>query len=135
MTTQRSDFDLDVKDGEQAELFVASIRDSLAGKGEVEVKAPRPFLPTGRFYLEYECRTRTGIWRPSGIQKTKAALWFFTFGSLPGGLVVETEWLRRAGQHAWRTKRNRKDCGKEPNPTHAVLVGLRDFWETREGEP
>jgi hypothetical protein len=135
MTVARSDFDLDMKAGAQAEWFVASVRDSLGnGSSTVEVKAPKPFLPTAKFYLEFECRTRTGIWRKSGIQTTKATLWFFTFGSLPGGLVVETEWLRRAARHAWR-RGCRQDCDKEPNPTHGVLVGFRDLWETRERQP
>lgn len=135
MTAERSDFDLSMREGAQGELFVASVRDTLAGKGTVEVKAPKPFLREGSAYVEYECRTRNGIWRPSGIQVTKAALWFFTFGSLPGGLVVETEWLRKAMRHAWQRPRNRKDCGMEPNPTHAVVVGLRDLYATREREP
>lgn len=121
--------------GEQAELWVSNVRDALARKGRVETKAPKPFLREQSFYVEYKCRGRDGVWRPSGISVTKADLMMFTFGSLPGGLVVETEWLKRAVKLAWKNKLKRRECSQGSNPTKAVVVSLSDLWVTRDREP
>jgi hypothetical protein len=83
-----SDFDINLKEGAQAELWVLDLRRALAGNGRVEVKAPKPFLREQSFYVEYKCRGRDGIWRPSGISTTKSDLMVFTFGKLPGGAGV-----------------------------------------------
>src|SRR5208283_5225892 len=95
-------WDINLKEGAQAELWVSSVREALAGNGTVEVKAPKPFLREQSFYVEYKCQGRDEIWRPSGISTTKASIFVFTFGGLPGGLVVETEWLKRAVKLAFR---------------------------------
>jgi hypothetical protein len=127
------DFDLDVVIGQQSELWVDSVRKSLAGRSEVEVKAPKPFLKKQSAYVEYQCLRRDG-WRPSGIATTKAKLYFFTFGSLPGGLVIETEWLKRAARLSF--KRGKKDeCERGSHPTRGVLVSLLELWETRDHDP
>src|SRR5262245_23139530 len=57
------DFDIDLKIGQQSELWVSSIRDLMAlGNGAIEVKAPKPFLKEGSAYIEYECKGRDGVW-------------------------------------------------------------------------
>src|SRR4029077_16473736 len=98
---RQPDFDIDRAKGAQAELWVMDLRKAFAEKARIEVKAPEPFLREKKFYVEYKCRGRDGIWRPSGLSTTKAALQFFKFGSLPGGLIVETEWLKRACKIAY----------------------------------
>lgn len=128
------DFDINLIEGKQAEFWVVDLQQSLTGKGEVEVKAPKPWLKEQSFYVEYECRKKAG-WSKSGIATTKAKLWLFTFGSLPGGLVVETEWLKRAAREAYKDPSKRKSCMRGSHPTHAVVVSLRELWETREHEP
>lgn len=133
MSKREPDFDLDLVVGQQAELWVLDLQRSFAGKGEIEVKAPKPWLEEQSFYVEYGCKRRAG-WTPSGIATTKAKLHFFKFGSLPGGLVVETEWLRRAARLAYQ-RGQVKNCMRGSHPTRAVLVSLTELWETREHEP
>jgi hypothetical protein len=128
-------WDIDLAAGKQAELWVSSVRESLAGKGTVEVKAPQPFLKFHSPYIEYACRGRDGKWRPSGIATTKAKLWFITFGSLPGGWVVETEWLRRAARLAFKNPSNRREETDGANPTRAVVVTMFHLWSSKEREP
>ena len=132
---RQPDFDIDLAKGAQAELWVLDLRKAFSGSAKIEVKAPEPFLREQTFYVEYKCRGRDGIWRPSGISTTKADLQFFKFGSLPGGLVVATEWLRRACKIAHRKPAARKQCLRGSNPTLAVVVGLADLWLAREREP
>lgn len=132
---RQPNWDIDLERGAQAELWVADLRKALAESATVEVKAPTPFLREQTFYVEYACRGRDGIWRPSGIKVTKANLQFFKFGSLPGGLVVETEWLKRACAIAYQRPAARKRCQAGSNPTQAVVVGLADLWLAREHDP
>jgi hypothetical protein len=132
---RQPDFDIDLARGAQAELWVMDVRKAFAERGRIEVKAPTPFLREQTFYVEYACCGRDGIWRPSGIKTTRAALQFFKFGSLPGGLIVETEWLRRACKIAYDRPLARKRCQRGSNPTRAVVVGLADLWLAREHDP
>ena len=132
---RQPDFDIDREIGAQAELWVLEVRKAFAQTGRIEVKAPAPFLREQTFYVEYACLWRDGKWHPSGIKTTKAPLQFFKFGSLPGGLVVETEWLKRACKIAYGKPLARKRCRRGSNPTRAVVVGLADLWLAREHDP
>lgn len=128
-------FDIDQVIGTQSELWVADFIKMLrAGNGAIEVKAPKPFLENQSAYIEFLCQSRTGKWYKSGIATTKAKLWVLTFGSLPGGLIIETEWLAEAARLAYRRDLI-KDCRRGSNPTKAVVVSLRELWETRPGDP
>ena len=129
------DWDIDLPMGAQSELWVSDVRRALAEKGTIEVKHDKPFLKKQHCYVEYECRGRDGIWRPSGIATTKASLYVFTFGSLPGALIVETQWLKRAARCAFKRPAAKAECLRGSNPTHAVLVSLTDLWATKDGEP
>lgn len=135
MTKRQPDFDVDREIGEQSELWVSNLRDALRGKGRVEVKAPKPFLREQSFYVEYQCKGRDGIWRPSGIATTKAEIQMFTFGSLPGGLALETEWVKRAARKAYKNPKQHRECMRGSNPTKGVVVSLADLWVTKEREP
>jgi hypothetical protein len=132
-TKPEPDFDLNLVEGKQAEFWVDDIRKALGGSAEVEVKAPKPWLKEQSFYVEYECKKKAG-WSKSGIATTKAKIWLIKFGSLPGGLVVETEWLRRAGRLSYKRGKI-KECQRGSHPTRGVTVSLRELWETREHEP
>jgi hypothetical protein len=125
-------WDIDREMGAQSELWVSDVRRALAEHGTIEVKHDKPFLKNQHCYVEYSCRGRDGIWRPSGVSTTKASLYVFTFGSLPGGLVVETQWLKRAARRAYRRPFNRREMMRGSNPTRAVLVSIADLWATRE---
>jgi hypothetical protein len=129
------DFDIDRSAGAQAELWVLDVCKTLAkGKGEIEVKAPKLFLRRASPYVEYAQQHRDGKWRPSGIAKTKAKLWIITFGSLPGALVIETAWLKRAARLAYKRKQRIEERDGR-NPTKGVFVTFKDLLDTREREP
>jgi hypothetical protein len=131
---RQPDFDLDREIGAQSEMWVRSVRVALA-RGRIEVKGPKPFLREQSFYVEYACRGRDGKWRPSGIATTKSELLIFTFGVLPGALLIDREWCKRAARAAYRNPLNRKECTRGSNPTKAVAVSLAHLWITRLGEP
>jgi len=136
MTTRQPDWDIDVKAGAQAELWVHDVCKMMAkGSGEIEVKAPKPFLHFGSPYVEYECRGRDGKWRPSGIATTKAKAWVFTFGSLLGGWIIETRWLKRAAREAFRNPANRREETDGSNPTRGVVVTFKHLEATKEHNP
>jgi hypothetical protein len=128
-----SDFDLNFAEGAQAEEWV---RD-LCGDPTIEVKAPKLFLkPDPKYgrqlaFIEYRARSGSGTWSDSGITTTKATHWAIKFGDLPGALIVETGWLRRACRLAYE-RGQRVANEREPNPTKGVLVGLDELWQTRE---
>lgn len=127
------DFDIDFAIGEKSEQWVRSVR-SLLAQGRIEVKGPKPFLERESFYVEYRCRRQDGTWHPSGIATTKADVFVFTFGQLPGGLVIETQWLKRAARLAY-DRGQKLSCLRGSNPTEAVFVTLKDIWDSRDGEP
>jgi hypothetical protein len=134
MTIRQPDFDIDRAIGAQGELWVSSVRKALAA-GRIEVKGPKPFLREQSFYVEYACRGRDGKWRLSGIATTKSEVLIFTFGELPGGLLIDREWCLRAARVAYKNPLNRKECKRGSNPTKAVAVSLAHLWITRPGEP
>src|SRR5208337_3591067 len=102
---RQPNWDIDAAKGAQAELWVSDIRAAFAEHGRIEVKSDAPSLQKQHFYVEYECRGQ-----PSGIATTKADLYLFTFGGLPGGIVIETQWLKRAARNAYKKPANRYEC-------------------------
>ena len=57
---RQPDWDIDLEKGAQAELWVLDLRKAFAGKAQIEVKAPEPFLREQTFFAEYECCGRDG---------------------------------------------------------------------------
>lgn len=86
-------WDLDLAYGEQAELFVTDIAESIR-KGMVEVKRDGRWQNTGNLYVERQCR-RGGEYRDSGIKTSDADLWAFVLGDtevaiiMPRGLLLQ----------------------------------------------
>jgi hypothetical protein len=136
----RSHFDLDWQRGRQGELFVESLRNALALKNSsIEVKTDAYFFSgraekfaSQRLYIEMEARGKDGTWRKSGLQTTKAELWFFVFGRHPGGMVFETAWLRKAVTKAAEHPANAATCDYGENPTRGFYVYLRHFVLARD---
>lgn len=121
-----SHFDIDMARGAQGELWVSDVVTMLAQKsGEIEVKTDFRFAETKRFYVERECRGRDGVWRPSGLNATKARLWAIKLADLPGCLIIDTDWMRRAVARAAQHPKNLVECKYGANPTRGVLV----FWQ------
>lgn len=129
-----SHFDLDMKRGKQGELFVSDIRDAFAsGTSRIEVKTDFRFFESMRFYIETECRGRDGVWRPSGLNVTRAQLWAIVLGNLPGMMIFDTDWLRRAvAVSAGMSGSNILSCDYGENPTKGVVVTLHHLRMARD---
>lgn len=130
-----SDFDIDLKYGRGGEAYVGDICRLLTeggADGTIEVKRDAVFVWTQRFYVEQECRSRGGLWKPSGIATTNAAYWAFVMGSHPGFLVIETSWLKRAVDMAAQDSRNKISCDHGENPTRGTGVYLNHLLKTRD---
>lgn len=130
MNKRAPDWDIDRQIGSQAELWVSDLMASLKDVGRVEVKSDDYALKLERVYVEYECKGKNG-WYPSGIAESEADLYVFKFGDLPGALVIEKNWLKRAAKHAYRNGAL-KECNRGSHPTKGVVVTLRDLWTTRD---
>jgi hypothetical protein len=131
---RQPNWDIDQALGAQSEFWVSDLRRAL-GEGTVEVKHDKPALKHQHWFVEYACQGRDRRWRRSGFATTKASVSVLTFGVLPGGLIVETEWLKRAGRFAFKRPSARAECKRGSNPTRGVLVSLADLWATRERDP
>ena len=124
---RQPDFDLDFRDGQQGELFVAWIIECLR-KGTAEVKTDRRAILTGNLYIETEC-LRGGQYRDSGIRESHADCYVFVVGQL--ALAVPTESLRamvNSGQF------REGACKNGSNPTNGTLIPIRSFvdWMRKE---
>ncbi len=132
---RKADWDINLAEGQQAELWVLDILTSLKqGKDEIEVKRDFRTTDTGRLYIEVaQCTVAKG-WVPSGLSITKAKIWFFVFGWYPGGLFVETEWLRRAVARASKHPSNWQEIGPPvyDRPTRAILVSFPHLLQTKD---
>lgn len=133
-----SHFDIDMKRGRNGELFVDDIIKMLAeGSGQIEVKNDRRFIDTYRYYVEYACRGRDGIWRPSGIRVTTAKFWAIVWGEqkpdrlLPAVFIIETDWLKRAVRSAYKDENQRLETIYGENPTKGVGVNLQHIIENK----
>lgn len=140
-----SHFDVDYKRGAQTELWVKSLTDALQnGSGTIECKRDSYFISEHaedrlrscggslRVYVELCCRSKVHGWEPSGLSTTRATLWLFQWGCHPGGIVVSTEWLRRAVDRAVNNPENHASCSYGGNPTHGVFVSLGQLLLTRD---
>ncbi len=118
------DFDVDLMHGEAAESWVHDLVVDGAKRGEV--KSDRMFSRTGNMYVEYECRGRDGIWRPSGLATTKSELWFHILGDSGVALVISSQRLKDACRQMFRQGRTAEEKDGS-NPTKGVLVNAVDF--------
>jgi len=131
MNKREPDFDIDFPIGKKAELWVGAFITESKETASVEVKSDGPALKKQRFYVEYKCLCRDGLWHDSGIMTTKADLYVFKFGELPGGLIVETKWLKRAFMHAAKNSSTWKECPRGECPTKGIVVTLQDLYDTQ----
>lgn len=88
----RSDWDLDLRFGQEGEVLVNHLLTSPVET--VEVKRDRRWIETGNLYIETECWSDALVtWYPSGIMVTKASHWSFVLENLV--LTVPTETIRK----------------------------------------
>lgn len=112
-------FDLDLPYGKQAELQIAEFLDWIAdGNGRVEVKHKRYLDHV--LYIETHCdKGRRGVWQPSGINVTTAAMWVFVIGETGCHVAIPTDLLRLmvADSSSRPSQETDGNC-----PTRGVLV-------------
>lgn len=89
----RSDWDLDLRFGQEGEIMVNYFL--TAPVETVEVKRDRRWKETGNLYIETECWSDAlACWYASGIMVTKASHWSFVLEDLV--LTVPTDTIRKA---------------------------------------
>lgn len=120
---RQPDFDIDLAYGEAGESWV---HDVVGGATKGEVKRDGLFPSTGNIYVEYQCRGRDGIWRPSGIAETKSELWFHILGDTGAALVMSTARLKDYCRPLVRLGKTAEEKDGS-NPTKGVLVNVVDF--------
>lgn len=128
------DFDIDLRLGQQAELFVKDITDSFAN-GQVEVKRDAKAATTGNIYIETQCRGRDGVWRPSGLSTTKAGMLAYVLEN-EVMVVAPTANFREVVEWA-QAHKLAAECTRGSNPTKGVripLVVLLRELTTKRGE-
>ena len=88
-----SDWDLDLRYGQQGEVYVNRLLTSPIET--VEVKRDRRWKETGNLYIETECWSDVlACWYASGISTTKASHWSFILED--SVLTVPTERVSKA---------------------------------------
>ena len=89
----RSNWDLDLRFGQEGEVMVNSLL--TAPIETVEVKRDRRWKETGKLYIETECWSDVlACWYASGISTTKASHWSFILEN--SVLTVLTDNIRKA---------------------------------------
>ena len=103
----RSDWDLDLRFGQQGEVMVNSLL--TAPIETVEVKRDRRWKETGNLYVETECWSDVlDCWYASGFSTTKASHWSFILED--SVLTVPTQRVRLAiAKHGVRREMNRPE--------------------------
>lgn len=108
-----SDWDLDLRDGEQGESRVAD----LLSLDTVEVKTDRRWKETGNLYIETECYYKNSqAWEPSGIRVSKATHWAFVLED--SVLIVPLFRLMEAVYELGKSI----TCNIPPNPSRGYLI-------------
>lgn len=122
-------FDIDLALGQQGELYVVDIIDSLVmANGRIEIKTDERSLDTGNLYVEYECR-KFGGWQKSGIAVSAAEFWAFVIGG--DTVLVAPAWrVKEAVRRLYKTGAYyRKECVRGSHPTRGVIIPLRRVFE------
>ena len=89
----RSDWDLDLRFGQEGEVMVNSLL--TAPIETVEVKRDRRWIDTGNLYIETECWSDVlSCWYSSGITTSKASHWSFILEDTV--LTIPTDSVRKA---------------------------------------
>jgi hypothetical protein len=114
-----SDFDLDLKFGQEGEALVKELHTS--GK-TVEVKTDRQWVRTNNLYIETECyHLSCKCWEPSGLAVTKADYWVFVLQKTM--VSVPTPILRYAVESFGRPI----SCDIPPNMSKGYLLTVNDL--------
>jgi hypothetical protein len=119
-----SDFDIDLKFGQQGEATVANI----LSIETVEVKRDKRWKETGNLYIETECwYNASQSWKPSGLSVSKATHYAFVLENMV--VITTTEDLKVVVEKNGRAIK----CNIEPNPSKGYLIKLSHIVEHQIG--
>ena len=117
----RSDFDIDLRFGEEGESYVKS----LLNLETIEVKRDRRWKDTGNLYIEVWCWSdNKKEWYPSGLQTTKATHWSFVLEKMV--ITVPVEQLIKAVKKYGQAK----ECGIPPNFSKGYLLTTAELMQS-----
>lgn len=119
-----SDWDLDLKFGQEGENTVAN----LLSIETVEVKRDARWKETGNLYIETECwYNASQSWQPSGLSVSKATHYAFVLEGMV--VITTTEDLKAVVEKNGRPI----ECKIEPNPSKGFLIKLSNIVEYQLG--
>jgi hypothetical protein len=119
-----SDFDIDLKFGQQGEATVANI----LSIETVEVKRDKRWKETGNLYIETDCwYNASQSWKPSGLSVSKATHYAFVLENMV--VITTTEDLKAVVENSGKAIK----CNIEPNPSKGYLIKLSHIVEHQIG--
>lgn len=120
-TGYQPDFDLDNRRGAVGEQLVGTFLEALA-HGTIEVKVDYGTWRTGNHYVETHQLGRDGVWRPSGLNVTKAEWWCVVGPPACGFVAIRVDALKVLAQVAPRADQPLRGSGT--NATRGRLVRM-----------
>jgi hypothetical protein len=121
---KRSDFDLDLRYGQEGESYIKS----LLNIETVEVKRDKRWKNTGNLYIETWCWSdNNSEWYPSGLQTSKATHWAFVLEEM--GLIVPIAQLKQTVEKYGHPI----ECSIPPNYSKGYLIKVTDLLQVARG--
>lgn len=124
-TGYNPDFDLDLRVGALGEHLVGTFWEDLQRSGTVEVKVDRGAWKTGNHYVETHQSSDGEVWRPSGLNTTKAVWWAVVSPEQAGFICVKVELLKVLAADARRAEQPLRS--DKTNASRGRLVRLDDL--------
>jgi hypothetical protein len=127
MTTSKSDWDLDLRYGQDGEESVRR----LLTIDTVEVKRDRRWKETGNLYIETSCYyVNNGAFKPSGVSVSKATHFAFVIEDLTI-LVSKSDLINTVKEYGRNIS-----CKIEPNVSFGYLITIDSLlkWQVEKAE-
>ena len=127
MTTSKSDWDLDLRYGQDGEESVRR----LLTIDTVEVKRDRRWKETGNLYIETSCYyVNDGAFKPSGVSVSKATHYAFVIENLTI-LVSKSDLVNTVKEYGRNIS-----CKIEPNVSFGYLITIDSLlkWQVEKAE-
>jgi hypothetical protein len=121
---KRSDFDIDLRYGQEGESYVKS----LLNLETIEVKRDKRWKNTGNLYIEVWCWSENNSeWYPSGLQATKASHWAFVLEEMVV-IVPVSQLIKAVEQYGHKI-----ECSIPPNYSKGFLIKVTDLLQVAKG--
>ena len=122
---KRSDFDIDLRYGQEGESYVKS----LLNLETIEVKRDKRWKNTGNLYIEVWCWSENNSeWYPSGLQATKASHWAFVLEEMVV-IVTVSQLIKAVEQYGHKI-----ECSIPPNYSKGFLIKVTDLLQVARGQ-